>query len=272
MEPLFAFIGGGNMGRALVGGLRAAGHPATRIRVADAQAACREACAKAYGVMVTDDNQLACRDADVVVLAVKPQQLREVARALAPLGDGGPLFVSIAAGITLGHLEAWLGKGCAIVRAMPNTPAQIGCGAAALVANTAVTPAQHAAATGLLEAVGVAVWLEDESLMDAVTALSGSGPAYVFLLLELLEQAGAELGLAPSLARTLALATVEGAARLARHSEHDPATLRHQVTSPGGTTESALQSFAAADLAGIVSRALSAARDRGRELAAQVPR
>jgi len=272
MEPLFAFIGGGNMGRAMIGGLIASGHPPYRIRVSDADAACRDACAERFGVMVSNDNPAVCEGADVVVLAVKPQQLREVSLSLGGVAGPNTLFLSIAAGITLGHLETWLGSARAIVRAMPNTPAQIGCGAAALCGNDAVTAAQHALAGRLLEAVGVAVWLDDESLMDAVTALSGSGPAYVFLLLELLEQAGCELGLPAELSRTLSLATVEGAARLARGSEHDAATLRRQVTSPGGTTEQALKSFNEADLAGIVRRALTAARDRGRELAAQVPR
>ena len=272
MDPLFAFIGGGNMGSALVGGLLAAGHPPSRIRVADSEASCRASCASRYGVVVTADNLEACRDADVVVLAVKPQHLRTVTLALAPGVVDGQLVVSIAAGITLDHLEAWLGRGRAIVRAMPNTPAQIGRGAAALCANGTVTAAQRALAGRLLECVGLAVWLDDEHLMDAVTALSGSGPAYVFLLIELLERAGCELGLPAALSRSLSLATVEGAARLAQGSEHDAASLRRQVTSPGGTTERALQSFADADLAGIVLRALAAARDRGRELAAQVPR
>lgn len=272
MEPLFAFIGGGNMGRALVGGLLAAGHPAARIRVADSSDTCREACAERYGVMVTADNTAAAHDADVIVLAVKPQQLREVTLALAPAIRSDALVLSIAAGIPLGHLEAWLGADRAIVRAMPNTPAQIGAGAAGLCANAAVTAAQRELAARLLGAVGVAVWLDDESLMDAVTALSGSGPAYVFLLLELLAAAGAELGLPAPLAAELAQATVEGAARLARESGTEPAELRRQVTSPGGTTERALASFAVDDLGGVVLRALTAARDRGRELAAQVTR
>ena len=272
MDPLFAFIGGGNMGRALVGGLLAAGHAPSRIRVADSDAGCRAECESRFGVAVGSDNLATCRDADVVVLAVKPQQLRAVSMVLAPAAGDDQLFVSIAAGITLDHLESWLGRARAIVRAMPNMPAQIRCGAAALCANGAVSAAQHALASRLLESVGLAVWLEDEHLMDAVTALSGSGPAYVFLLLELLEQAGCELGLPAALSRSLSLATVEGAARLARDAEHDAATLRRQVTSPGGTTERALASFNEADLAGIVSRALTAARDRGRELASQVPR
>lgn len=270
MEALYAFIGGGNMGRALIGGLLAAGHPATRIRVADAVADCRAACVASFGVSALADNVAAAAGADVVVLAVKPQQLRAVASALAPSATTAQLYLSIAAGITLGHLGAWLGADRAIVRAMPNTPAQIGYGAAALCANAAVTATQRAQASRLLEAVGVAVWLDDEQLMDAVTALSGSGPAYVFLLLELLENAGTDLGLPAALSRQLALATVEGAARLARGSAYDPAVLRAQVTSPGGTTERALATFTEADLAGIVLRALRAARDRGRELAAGV--
>ena len=175
MEPLYAFIGGGNMGRALIGGLLAAGHPAARICVADAVAASRAVCASSFGIAAWSDNYAAAAQADVIVLAVKPQQLREVAMDLAPHVRAGQLYLSIAAGITLGHLEAWLGSHTAIVRAMPNTPAQIGCGAAGLYANPAVTISQRALATRLLEAVGIAVWLDDEDLMDAVTALSGSG-------------------------------------------------------------------------------------------------
>ncbi|MGE0485111.1 MAG: pyrroline-5-carboxylate reductase [Gammaproteobacteria bacterium] len=272
MDSTYAFIGGGNMGRALVGGLLAAGHDAARIRVADASADARSACASQFGVATTDDNRTCAEGADVVVLAVKPQQLREVARTLGAQACGNPLYLSIAAGITVGHLEAWLGAGSAIVRAMPNTPALIGCGAAALYANAAVDAAQRELAAGLLGAVGSAVWVEDEALMDAVTALSGSGPAYVFLLIELMERAGIELGLPVALARALALDTVHGAARLAHASGRSPAELRVQVTSPGGTTERALASFAAADLPAIVARALTAARDRAIELAAGIER
>ncbi|MCB1746270.1 MAG: pyrroline-5-carboxylate reductase [Gammaproteobacteria bacterium] len=272
MPSTYAFIGGGNMGRALVGGLVAAGHDAAHIRVADASPDARAACTTQFGVATGDDILACARDADVVVLAVKPQQLREVARALGGESDDGTLYLSIAAGITVGHLEAWLGHGRAIVRAMPNTPALIGSGAAALYANAVVDDAQRALADGLLGAVGSAVWVEDEALMDAVTALSGSGPAYVFLLIELMERAGAELGLPPALARSLALDTVHGAARLAHASGQSPAELRVQVTSPGGTTERALASFAADELPAIVSRALTAARDRAVELAAGIER
>ncbi len=270
MEPLFAFIGGGNMGRALIGGLLAAGHPASQIHVADAHEASRKSCADAFNVTIFSDNRLAANDADVVVLAVKPQQMRDVACALAGGGRRSTLYLSIAAGITTNHLATWLGAGSAIVRAMPNTPALIGAGVAGLYANAAVTNGQRALAEHLLGAVGVALWLDNEDLMDAVTAVSGSGPAYYFLLLELMERAGTRLGLPAGIARRLALETAYGATRLARESTHDAATLRHQVTSPGGTTERALLAFEQADLAHIVETALTAARDRGIELALQV--
>ena len=270
MEPLYAFIGGGNMGRALIGGLVAAPEARPRIRVSEPVEASRKACAAIAGVEVAPDNRSAAMGADVVVLAVKPQQMRAAVAELLPATRPYPLYLSIAAGITLEHLGTWLGPASAIVRCMPNTPAQIGFGASAMCANEHVNAVQRALSTRLLSAVGVALWLEDERLLDAVTALSGSGPAYVFLLLELLEQAGTRLGLPAALARRLALETVHGSARLARESAEEPAALRRQVTSPGGTTERALEVFAQADLAGIVARALIAARDRSIELAQQV--
>ena len=270
MQAHYAFIGGGNMGRALIGGLVAAGQPASTITVADSEAGARAACGERFGVTTTADNLTAVRNADVVVLAVKPQQLGAVARALAAAVPSDALVVSIAAGITLDHLAAWLGEQRAIVRAMPNTPALIGRGASALIANTHTDDAQRARAAALLDAVGASVWLDDEAQMDAVTALSGSGPAYYFLFIELMEAAAVELGLPAALARDLALATARGATELAQQSEQPPAELRRQVTSPGGTTERALASFADDDLAGIVRRALTAARDRSVELAAQM--
>ena len=270
MNPLYAFIGGGNMGRALVGGLINSGHSLQQIRVADPEGGCRDHCAQHFGIEVFEHNSDAARGAEVVVLAVKPQQLRDVALELAGRAPSDALYVSVAAGITIRHLGSWLGEDRAIVRCMPNTPALVGCGAAGLIGNGQVSAEQHAIANRLLEAVGIAVWLDDESLMDAVTALSGSGPAYFFLLLELLEGAAVELGLPAPLARNLAIETARGAALLARESDDDPATLRKQVTSPGGTTERALAEFEAADLGAIVSRALRAARDRSIELARQV--
>lgn len=267
MKPLYTFVGGGNMGRALIGGLLRAGHPSSRVRVADAFAEARDRCASEFGVETFEDNASAAAGADAVVLAVKPQQMAAVAPALAGAADSSAVFVSIAAGVTLDHLAGWLGAGRAIVRCMPNTPALVGAGAAALCANARTSDAQRALAGTLLESVGLAVWLDDEGQMDAVTALSGSGPAYVFLLLEVLERAAVDLGLPVELARALALETIAGAAKLARESDEAPAALRRQVTSPGGTTERALASFEADDLAGVVARALTAARDRSVELA-----
>lgn len=254
------------MGRALIGGLVAGGHDPARIRVADADRDARAQCDREFGVAGYSDNAAAVAGADCVVLAVKPQQLEVVARGLGP-GAGGALFLSVAAGITSTNLDAWLGGNRAVVRCMPNTPALIGEGAAALYANARVSEAQRALATNLLEVTGRAWWLSDEAQMDAVTALSGSGPAYFFLFMELLAKIGAELGLEPGLARDLAIETAAGSALLARRSAEAPATLRERVTSPGGTTERALASFAAGKLEALFRDALTAARDRSRELA-----
>lgn len=270
MEPTYAFIGAGNMGRALVGGLISSGHPASHIRIADAFESSRQACRELFDIAVYANNHAAAENADVVVLAVKPQQMREVALDLGLAADDATLYLSIAAGITTTHLAAWIGSTRAIVRCMPNTPALVGSGAAALFANACVSDAQRALAARLLAAVGSAEWLDDEGLMDAVTAISGSGPAYFFLFIELIEKVAQELGLSADLARSLALETAYGAAKLARDSAHAPASLREQVTSPGGTTERALHVFGEAKLEAIVRQALTAARDRSVEIARQV--
>ena len=267
MHPLLAFIGGGNMGQAIIGGLISGGHPASRIRVSDSLEASRIRCVEAFDVATFADNLSAVEGADVIILAVKPQQMREVAERLAGGARPGPVFISIAAGVPIGRLESWLGADAAVVRCMPNTPALVQAGAAALCANANVTSEQRAQSVQILEAVGIAVWLEDEAQMDAVTALSGSGPAYFFLLLELLEEGAAELGLPREIARRLALQTAYGAACLAKHTSEDPATLRRRVTSPGGTTERALASFEADGLKDVVARALAAAHRRSQQLA-----
>jgi len=270
MKPLYAFVGGGNMGRALIGGLIAAGHPSSRIHVSDPSDQCRTRSAIDFGIQAFERNVDAVQDADVIVFAVKPQQLREVAIELADKTSSNALYVSVAAGVPLNALSSWLGGQRAIVRCMPNTPALVGSGAAGLVANLLVDPEQQKLASELLEAVGMAFWLKDESLIDAVTALSGSGPAYFFLVLELLERAAIDLGLPSELARNLAIETGYGATLLARQSNEDPATLRKQVTSPGGTTERALKIFDDAGLSTIIMNALRAARDRSIELARQL--
>ncbi|HHI76203.1 MAG TPA: pyrroline-5-carboxylate reductase [Gammaproteobacteria bacterium] len=266
-DPSIAFIGAGNMAAALIGGLIADGTPPDRLIAADPDTERLRQLAASAGIRTLEDNAEAVRAADVVVLAVKPQVLQQVASGLAEaIQAHRPLVISIAAGVRSDTLQRWLGGGVALVRSMPNTPAMLQAGATALYATPEVDAAQREQAETVLRAVGLVRWVEDESLMDAVTALSGSGPAYFFLFMEALEQAGERLGLPADTARLLTLQTALGAARMAIESGEDPAELRRRVTSPGGTTERAIASFEADDLAGVVQRALSAARDRSVEL------
>jgi len=260
-------IGFGNMGQALVRGWLARGGDAATIRVVDTVSGARAA-ATALGIAASERVGASGGAPDVVVVAVKPNQLASALAELAPLARA-PLFLSIAAGKTLAQLEAGLRPGAAVVRAMPNTPAAIGQGITALVANSAVTPEQRALCDELLAAVGATAWLDDEKDMDAVTAVSGSGPAYVFLLIECLERAAVEAGLAPDLARRLALATVAGAGAYAAAAAEPAAELRRRVTSPGGTTQAALEVLGAqGGLGDLISRAVHAAAKRSRELSA----
>ena len=259
-----AFIGGGNMARALVRGLRDAGHQA--IEVADPSAEQRGYFSQ-LGVAATDDNLAAASVADVVVLAVKPQHMAEVVQGLAPaLSFRRPLIISIAAGIRTSALADWIGVDLPIVRCMPNTPALIGAGITGLYAAPGVDAGAAACAESLLATVGRTLWVADEGDLDAVTAISGSGPAYVFLFLEALAEAGVALGLSPAVAAELALATASGATRLAQGSGQGLAELRQQVTSKGGTTERALQAFADGGLKPLVLAAAKAAWQRSREL------
>ncbi len=265
-----AFIGGGNMARSLVGGLIARGQAAGDIVVAEPQAAARDALAREFGVHVTEDNGAAARDATLVVLAVKPQVMRTVCTALRESGAGrGAVFVSIAAGIRTGQLVGWLGAGTPVVRAMPNTPALIGAGATGLFATPHVTPAQRAATESLLAATGIVAWIADEALMDAVTAVSGSGPAYFFLLVEALQAAAEAQGLPRDAARALVVQTALGAARMAAEGGEDAATLRQRVTSPGGTTQAAIEALEAGGFRRLVADAVARATARGAELSRQ---
>jgi len=267
-------IGGGHMARALIGGWVASGVPAARIHVADPDAAQRALLAGAFaGLGVHAANADAAARAPVWLLAVKPQQMRAAASALAPLvATARPLVISVAAGIRAADLARWLGAGATVVRCMPNRPALIGAGVTALYAAAGVDAPQRKIAEALLGAVGSVVWVGAEDELDAVTAVSGSGPAYFFLLIELIEAAAVAQGLEPAVARRLAVETAYGAARLARESRDDPATLRAQVTSPAGTTAAALAVFDAADLRAIVAAAVAAATRRSRELAAELGR
>jgi pyrroline-5-carboxylate reductase len=264
------FIGGGHMARSLVGGLIADGVAARRLQVAEPDPARRAALARDFGVGVTDDNAAAAAAAEVVVLAVKPQVMPGVARELAqPLAGRGALAISIAAGINSTDLARWLGAGVAVIRAMPNTPALLGCSATVLCAGPGAQLRHREQAEGILRAVGSVSWVEDETQLDAVTALAGSGPAYFFLLTEAMADGAAALGIAPELARLLAIETALGAARMAIESDADIAELRRRVTSPGGTTEAAIESLEAGAFRTLVATALARAQARSRELAAQ---
>jgi len=268
-EQVIAFIGCGNMGRCLIGGLIADGYPRERIRAADPDPQQLVKLKERTGVAGSTDNAATVRDADIVVLAVKPQHMQAVANTLAMhIRVRRPLVLSIAAGIRTADLGRWLGS-VPIVRAMPNTPALLGCGAAGLYARADVSTAQREHAESILRAAGLTVWVEHEDLIDVVTAVSGSGPAYFFLLMELIENAGAKLGLSREHARLLTLQTALGAARMAMESGVEPATLRAQVTSPGGTTERALRVMQERGLSEIVEAALTAAQRRAAEMAAQ---
>lgn len=264
-----AFIGGGNMARSLVGGLVARGRDARSIRISEPNEGLRSALASDFGAGVFAHNADAAATADAWVFAVKPQVMKTVCETLAPIAQAQrPLIVSIAAGITSEQLDRWLGGGLAVVRSMPNTPALLGAGATGLYANARVSGAQRAAAETLMQATGITEWIADEALMDAVTAVSGSGPAYVFLLAEAMQAAGEAQGLPTESARKLALQTILGAARMLTESGEPAAVLRQRVTSPNGTTQAALESFEAGGFRGLVDAAVAAATRRGRELSA----
>ncbi len=272
MRETIGFIGGGNMARSLAGGLIARGLAAHQILISDPVAAQLDSLAAQLGVLTTPDNLVVAREADVVILAVKPQDLRNVAASLAgALQAKRPLVISIAAGIRGSDIERWLG-GIPVVRAMPNRPALQNCGVTGLYAASAVPAASRSLAAEILGAVGVTVWVQEESQMDAVTAVSGSGPAYFFLLVEMLEAAGIELGLAADVSRRLAIETAYGSGCMARDSADSPADLRKQVTSKGGTTEAALKHLESHDVRRLFSQAIAAAAHRSAEMAEQLGR
>ncbi|PPD03298.1 MAG: pyrroline-5-carboxylate reductase [Methylobacter sp.] len=261
------FIGGGNMASSLINGLVASGHDPALIWVSDINPDIPAALTNALQVNTAQDNAEVVAAVDVVVLAVKPQTLKTVAENLAgSIRIRQPLVVSVAAGVSQASLAAWLGAETAIVRCMPNTPALVLTGASALHANANVSDAQRDLAENIMRSVGITLWLEQESDIDAVTAVSGSGPAYFFLLMEAMEKAALELGLEESVARLLVQQTALGAAKIALESSETPEQLRRRVTSPGGTTEQAINVFEQAGLVALVSKAMHAARDRSIEL------
>jgi len=264
------FIGGGNMARSLVGGLIQAGHDARAIRVSDPSPTALEAMSKLGPVQVGDDNGAVATEVDVLVLAVKPQAMGGVLTPLAArLAQRRPLLLSIAAGLTTTALESWAGH-LPLVRCMPNTPALVGAGMSVLYANASVDASGRADAETVMRSAGAVRWVEQEAQLDAVTAVSGSGPAYFFHMMEAMIAAGVEQGLDHETSRALVLQTALGAARMASENGSDPGELRQQVTSPGGTTAAALAVFADGDLMGLVSRAVAAAADRSVALAAEL--
>ena len=260
------FIGAGNMARSLIGGLLAAGHPASNLIAADPDPGQRAAAAALGGIATSADNGAVAAGADVIVLAIKPQVMGVVCRALQQQLRPGALLISIAAGIRLDAIERWLGP-VPVVRCMPNTPALLRAGITALTGNAFTGADQLAIAAAVLGAVGKTAVLDSETQLDAVTAISGSGPAYFFLFTEALIEAGIRLGLAPDLARALAVETAHGAARMALDTAGTLAQLRGSVTSPNGTTEAAVAAFEAGGLRTLVDRAATAARDRSIALA-----
>ncbi len=268
MSTTLAILGAGNMGAALAGGLLKQGFTADHLWLTDPDISkCNALQSQFPPIHVHIDNLVAVEHADVILFAVKPQVMAEVAAPLINIiKKHQPLIISIAAGIHIAKIQQWLGEQTAIVRCMPNTPALIGAGMSALFANPHVTPAQRQIAETLLAAVGKVLWLNREEQFDAVTALSGSGPAYFFLLMDALQQSGQALGLSPQDAQLLTIQTALGAARMANESVLSPAELQRRVTSPGGTTAAALNVLENADIRAIFNKALIAARDRSRAL------
>ncbi len=264
------FIGGGNMASSLISGLIASGHSPQHLWVSDINPDTLKALAENLNVNTSASNDAVINEVDVVVLAVKPQILSSVAKSAAVLiQQKKPLVVSIAAGISQNSLSQWLGTETAIVRCMPNTPALVLTGATALHANARVTAEQRNLAENIMRSVGIALWVKDESELDAVTAVSGSGPAYYFLLMEAMEKAALELGLNEVTARLLVQQTALGAAKIALESSESPEQLRKRVTSPGGTTQRAIETFEQGGFTELVSKALHAARDRSVEMSKQ---
>lgn len=262
------FIGAGNMARSLLGGLLTSGVPAKNLFAADPNEEIRNSLTKDFSIQSFDNNQKLIDECDVIVFAVKPQALKEVATSIT--AKESALYVSIAAGIPSESLNNWLASNKAVVRAMPNTPALVLSAATGLYANSKVSEEQKEIAESILRAVGLTIWVEEEKQLDAVTALSGSGPAYFFMVMEAMEQAGEALGLPADTARLLAIQTGFGATKLALEVEDDPASLRKKVTSPGGTTEQAIKIFEEQGLIDMFNNAMTAARDRAEELAKEL--
>ena len=264
------FIGGGNMARALVAGLIQTGFDPKNITITNPTLTKLESAHEKFGVNITQDNQMGMKTADVIVLAVKPQKLKTVCLELADIiADKAPLVISIAAGITVDLIESWLSPQAAIVWAMPNTPVAVQAGATGLFANHQVSNEQREIAESIFHPVGLAVWVVQESHMNIITAISGGGPAYLFLIIESIQQAAVALGLPEETAKLLTAQMAVGASRMVLESELDVQDLRAAVTSPQGITAAALQVFEDGNIRELFQRAMNAACQRGNELADQ---
>ena len=259
------------MASCIIGGLIEGGHPASRISAADPYLPSLEKLQDIAAVSVSQDNATAVADADVIILAVKPQVMADAIASIAAIVQAtGAVSISIAAGVTIATMQERLGSEAAIIRCMPNTPALLGCGASALYANSRASERQKSYAQTIMGAVGITSWLETEAEIDAITALSGSGPAYFFLFMEAMIEAGIELGLKPDTATAMAKQTALGASRMALESDVDLIELRRRVTSPGGTTERAVKSFEQNGIRTLVQKAMQAASDRAKEMAKEM--
>lgn len=269
-HPTLAFIGAGNMARAIMGGLISNGYPAEKIWATDTQKE-RMADLRQQGLNTTTDNNSAIAAADIVILAVKPQVLKTAAMDMAAtVQQHKPLIISVAAGILCDNLEQWLGGNLAVVRCMPNTPALVGKGASGLYGNQQVSDSQRQQTSEIMQATGIALWVEQETQLDAVTAVSGSGPAYYFMVMEAMVAAGEKLGLSREVAEQLTIQTALGAAEMANQSDVDPAELRRRVTSPKGTTEQAIKTFQQDGLIELFEKAMQACNDRSEALAVEL--
>ncbi|AYF33056.1 pyrroline-5-carboxylate reductase [Halomonas sp. XH26] len=271
MASKITFIGAGNMASAIIGGLIDSGVSPSDITATAPNESELTPLAARLGINTNTDNNAAVEDADVVVLAVKPQIMRSVCEAMRDnVQQQSPLIISIAAGLDAATIDQWLGGNNALVRCMPNTPSLVGIGASGLYANSAVSEEQRTLATQLMEAVGIVEWVAEESLLDAVTAVSGSAPAYFFLMFEAMEEAAVKLGLPAATARRLAIQTALGAATMAQRSDKDPATLKQNVMSPGGTTERAIQHMEDAQLRATIADAMQACAQRAEAMSKEL--
>jgi len=266
--PHIAFIGAGNMAQAILKGMLAAGYPQSKISASGRTQSKLDVLAADTGIYTSTDNLALCHQADVIVLGVKPHMMGDLVQSIAPAVDvSRQLIVSVDAGILANSIEIWLGKKVPIVRCMPNTPSLVGQGAAGLFATDRVSPTQKQTASTIMQSVGLALWVETEAHIDAVTAVSGSGPAYYFLMMEAMIAGAEKLGLTNDVAQQLVLQTAAGAAQMAQQSQQTPAQLRVAVTSPNGTTEQAINTFNDGDFSQLCSQAMTAAHHRSKELA-----